>query len=79
MVGAARLLNRTLVLPPLVENRWMASHKEDRSVFQEENLEAVHRAWPTVHLFWLAVHRAWLLHFLVLVVDFFAVVALALV
>lgn len=30
MVGAARLLNRTLVLPPLVENRWMANHEEDR-------------------------------------------------
>ncbi len=30
MVAAARLLNRTLVLPPLVENRWMANHEFDR-------------------------------------------------
>ncbi len=30
MVGAARLLGRTLVLPPLVDGRWSASHAADR-------------------------------------------------
>mmetsp|Transcript_43604 Transcript_43604/g.137936 ORF Transcript_43604/g.137936 Transcript_43604/m.137936 type:complete len:323 (-) Transcript_43604:693-1661(-) len=30
MIGAARLLNRTLVLPDMVEGRWMANHKANR-------------------------------------------------
>ncbi|EKX49639.1 hypothetical protein GUITHDRAFT_104600 [Guillardia theta CCMP2712] len=32
MIGAARLLNRTLVLPDMVEGRWMANHKANRVV-----------------------------------------------
>uniref|UniRef100_A0A7S0EQ65 GDP-fucose protein O-fucosyltransferase 2 n=1 Tax=Hanusia phi TaxID=3032 RepID=A0A7S0EQ65_9CRYP len=30
MIGAARILNRTLVLPDMVEGRWMAKHRENR-------------------------------------------------
>jgi hypothetical protein len=30
MIAAARLLKRTLVLPDLVEGRWMANHERDR-------------------------------------------------
>ena len=45
MVGAARLLGRTLVLPPLVEGRWLARHDADRPRAEAAPLPPLPHTW----------------------------------